>query len=447
MSKKVDYLVIGGGSGGIASARRAASYGAKVALIEGGRLGGTCVNVGCVPKKVMWAAASMAEMLHDANDYGFDVSVGGFDWAKLKNSRDAYIKRLNGIYETNLSKSGVEYISGWAKFVGPKKVMVGDDTYEADHILIASGGRPVIPSIEGAELGMTSDGFFELESLPKSVTIVGSGYIAVELAGVLNALGSEVHLLIRGPRVLRSFDQGIGEMLMNQMEESGVHIHRETQIEKVSGSPGSLTINTNQGDSLSVDHLIWAIGREPNSDIGLEHAEINLDQKGYIPTDKWQNTSVPGVYAVGDVTGRIQLTPVAIAAGRRLADRLFNGDAQAHLDYSNVPTVIFSHPPIGTVGLSEEEARQEFGDDKIKVYQSQFTNMYHGVTQRKSKTLMKIICLLPEEKVVGLHGIGIGLDEMMQGFGVAVKMGATKADLDRTVAIHPTASEEFVTMR
>lgn len=441
-----DYIVIGGGSGGIASARRAASYGVKVLLIEGGPLGGTCVNVGCVPKKVMWNAASMSEFLHDASAYGFDVQKPSFNWAEVKVKRDQYILRLNGIYDRNLAKSEVTVVRGWAEFKDEKTVSVNGENYTGKHFLIATGGRPMIPNIPGADLGIDSDGFFELESLPKSVAISGSGYIAVELAGVLNALGSDVHLYLRKERTLRAFDAGLATVLEAEMEQAGITIHKHTEVKSVAKKGDSLNVTCSQGNDRVVETLIWAIGRLPNTAIGLEKAGVNLDKSGYIVVDKFQNTDQKGIYALGDVTGKAQLTPVAIAAGRRLANRLFNGDKDAHLNYDNIPSVIFSHPPIGTVGLSEEEAKAKHGAENIKVYTSQFTNMYHALTERKTKTMMKLVCLLPEEKILGAHGIGIGLDEMMQGFAVAVKMGATKSDFDDTVAIHPTAAEEFVTM-
>ncbi|SMF68776.1 glutathione-disulfide reductase [Pseudobacteriovorax antillogorgiicola] len=441
-----DYIVIGGGSGGIASARRAANYGAKVLLIEGGALGGTCVNVGCVPKKVMWNTASIAECLHDAAGYGFKTGDISFDWNHIKVSRDAYIKRLNDIYSRNLEKSGIETVQGWAQMSGPNRVAVGEREYEGRHILIATGGKPSLPSIPGVELGMTSDGFFELDHLPERVSILGSGYIAVELAGVLNALGSQVDLFIRKDRVLSHFDRSLAEALQLEMTQAGISIHYRTQISKVSGAAGRLTVHDDKGQDHPANAVIWAIGRDPNTSIGLDKAGVALGDDGFIQVDPFQNTTQSGIYAVGDVTGHVQLTPVAIAAGRQLSERLFNGKDSARLDYENVPSVIFSHPPIGTVGLTEAEAVAKYGDDRIKIYTSNFTNMYHAVTERKTKTLMKLICLLPEEKIVGAHGMGIGLDEMMQGFGVAVKMGATKKDFDDTVAIHPTAAEEFVTM-
>ena len=445
-----DYLVIGGGSGGLASARRAAKHGAKVGMIESGRLGGTCVNVGCVPKKVMWNAASVAEALHDASDYGFDVQVGGFDWKKVKDARDAYVTRLNGIYARNLEIDGVTHIDGYARFVGPKTVEVNGERHSGDHVLIAVGGRPRWPGIVGAELGMSSDGFFELEEMPQKVAVVGAGYIAVELAGVFRTLGADVTLFIRHEHFLRSFDPMLRETLMETMLEDGVNIETGREITKVERlDDGRLCVSESRGNKIEpFDALVWAIGRVPNTDhLGLQTTQVKTDDDGNIPVDAFQNTNVNGVYAVGDVTGQFQLTPVAIAAGRKLADRVFGGQADAKLEYENIPTVIFSHPPIGTVGLTEDEAHALYGTDGVTSYTTRFTNMYHALTTRKTPTAMKMVCAGARDRVVGVHVIGIGADEMMQGFAVAVRMGATKADFDRTVAIHPTAAEELVTLR
>ena len=369
MAKHYDYLVIGAGSGGIASVNRAAQYGKKCALIESADLGGTCVNVRCVPKKVMWYSAQIADAIQKYGpDYGFNTELKSHDWNTLIQNRQAYIQRIHASYQSGLVKNNVDVIPGFARFVDEKTVEVNQQQYTADHILIATGTEPTRPDIEGAELGIDSNGFFELQQLPKRTAIIGSGYIAVELAGVLNALGSEVGLFIRKQLPLRSLDQ-------------------------------------------------------------------------------FQNTSQTGIYAVGDIIGKIELTPVAVAAGRKLSERLFNHKPHEYLDYQNVATVVFSHPPIGTVGLSEAQAIEQFGQDQIKVYQSSFTSMYSAITQHRQVSKMKLVCVGDEQKVVGVHGIGYGMDEILQGFAVAVKMGATKQDFDNTVAIHPTAAEEFVTMR
>lgn len=449
MTTHYDLLAIGGGSGGLSAAERAAMYGKKTAVIELGRMGGTCVNVGCVPKKVMWNAASVAHALRDARGYGFDVLVNDFSWGELVQGRDAYIQGINDWYHTYLQDSGIDEICGRARFLDARTLEVNGTRYTADHIVIAPGGVPLVPAIPGAEHGITSDGFFALKNQPKRVAVVGAGYIAVELAGLLRALGSEVDLLLRRQHFLASFDAMLRETLMEEMVNDGINILPNINIERVEkGSDGRLTLTCQQGHVLSgFDCLIWAIGRAPNTaELNLAAAGVTMDGNGYIPTDLFQNTNVPGVYAVGDVTGRAQLTPVAIAAARRLGDRLFNGQSERHLDYSNIPTVVFSHPPIGTVGLSEDEAREQHGD-AVKIYQTRFTPMYHAVTPHKTRTAMKLVCVGAQEKVVGVHIIGHGADEMLQGFAVAVKMGATKQQFDDTVAIHPSSAEELVTMR
>jgi glutathione reductase (NADPH) len=450
MTRHYDFLAIGAGSGGIAATNRAASYGAKCARIEKARIGGTCVNVGCVPKKVMWNTAGIAEALHHAPSYGFELELKSFHWAKIKQARDQYIDRLNGIYTRVGETNGVDYIEGEARFTGRNSVVVNGETISADHILIAVGGYPMRPDIPGADLGITSDGFFELEQQPGRVAVIGAGYIAVEFAGLLNALGSDVTMLLRGETFLRRFDPVLRETLMEEMQKDGINtmtcIHLE-RLEKA--SDGSITLVSASGDNISgFDSVIWAIGRAPSSAaLALEQAGVETDEQGYIPTDEFQNTNVNNIYAVGDVTGRVPLTPVAIAAGRKLADRLFNKQNDARLDYTNIASVIFSHPPIGTVGLTEDEAQEQYGPGAVKVYQSRFTNMYYSVTERKSPTVVKLVTVGEKEKIVGCHIIGLAADEMIQGFAVAVKMGVTKKDFDNTVAIHPTAAEELVTLR
>jgi glutathione reductase (NADPH) len=444
-----DLIAIGGGSGGLSVAERATRYGARCAIIESGRLGGTCVNVGCVPKKVMWYAAHLAHALDDAPGYGFRLDYFGFDWKKLKNARDSFIEGLNEWYLGYLQKAGVELIRGCARFIDAHTLEVDGVRYSADHIVIATGGRPQVPSLPGAEFGMTSDGFFALQNCPPRTALVGSGYIAVELAGMLNALGSEVTLLVRKDHVLRSFDAMLREQLMERLREDGITVLTETQVRAVARlANGALSLHCEgQASVLHVDTLIWAIGREPNTDsLNLAAAGVTAQPDGVIPVDPFQNTNIPGVYAIGDVTERFHLTPVAIAAGRRLADRLFGGQPERCLPYENIPTVVFSHPPIGTVGLTEEEARSQYGD-AVKIYQTRFRPMYHAFTTRQPPMVMKLVCVGPEEKIVGGHLIGEGADEMLQGFAVAIRMGATKRDFDDTVAIHPTSAEEMVTMR
>lgn len=444
-----DFIVIGGGSGGIASVRRAASYGAKTLVVESGPLGGTCVNVGCVPKKVMWNAAHVAEQAAMATDYGFKSQLGAFDWSALKQKRDAYIMRLNRIYARNLDNSKVETVFGHAKFVNAKAIEVNDVRYTAEHILIATGGYPWIPTLSGAELGISSDGFFELEQLPESCLVVGAGYIATELAGVLNGLGSEVTLGLRKDKVLRTFDHDLQVILTEQMNESGIEIKTGLSITSLQKIDDGLIKVAGQ-DEVEIGRyqtVIWAIGRRPNSsNIDLDKAGLSTGDNGFITTDTQQNTAVTGIYAVGDVTGRAALTPVAIAAGRKLADRLFNADAQAKFNYDLIPTVLFTHPPIGTVGLSEKEAIEQFGEDAIKVYKSRFVNMFYALSDHKPPTFVKLVCQGENEKVLGCHIIGDSADEILQGFAVAITMGATKQEFDETLAIHPTAGEELVTL-
>ncbi len=447
MSEQYDLLVIGAGSGGIAAANRAASYGQRCAVFESKQVGGTCVNVGCVPKKVMWYGAQMAHALHDADDYGFDITRNGFSWSDLVANRQAYIQRIHGSYQRGFANNGVEYIQGTARLTGTNTLETGGKHYTAEHILIATGGAPVMPDLPGAELGITSDGFFELTEQPARIVVVGAGYIAVELSGMLAAMGSEVTLLLRKERPIRSFDRMLQDKLFESLQAEGINVLTNSAVERVERVGARLSVHTRQGDTLETGMLLWAVGRRPNSmDIGLEKAGVEYNEQGFIPTDAFQNTNVEGIYAVGDVTGRAALTPVAIAAGRRLADRLFNGMTDRKLNYENIPTVLFTHPPIGTMGMTEDEARAEYGD-QIKVYNTAFTAMANAFTKSKPPTAMKLITQGADEKIVGCHIIGPGADEMLQGFAVAIRMGATKRDFDDTVAIHPTSAEELVTMR
>lgn len=425
----------------------------------------TCSWFRCVPKKVTYNAAAIAETIHDAKAYGFSVEqTAPFDWTTFKNKRDAYIKRLNGIYERNLSNDKVEFLHGWGRFVSKNQVEVTQDDgskvlVNAKKILLAVGGRPTAPpSIPGAELGMNSDGFFDIDKQPKKVAIVGAGYIAVEFAGMFNALGTETHLFIRHKTFLRNFDPMIQESVTKEYERLGVHVHKESQASKIEkGADGKLTVTYkdaqgNESSVSDVDHLIWAVGRVPETDkIGLKEIGVKTNEKGYVVVDEYQNSSVDNIYALGDVTGQVELTPVAIAAGRKLAHRLF-GPAEfstLKLDYSNIPSVVFSHPEVGSIGLTEPQAVEKFGKDNIKVYKTSFTAMYYAMMEpeQKGPTSYKLIVTGPEEKIVGLHIMGLGSGEMLQGFGVAIKMGATKADFDSCVAIHPTSAEELVTLK
>ncbi|EGU62567.1 glutathione-disulfide reductase [Streptococcus mitis bv. 2 str. SK95] len=447
--REYDIIAIGGGSGGIATMNRAGEHGAKAAVIEEKKLGGTCVNVGCVPKKIMWYGAQIAESFHHYGpDYGFTSSDVQFDFAKLRQSREAYIDRARSSYDGSFKRNGVDLIEGRAHFVDSHTVSVNGELIRAEHIVIATGARPSIPNIPGAELGGSSDDVFAWEQLPESVAILGAGYIAVELAGVLHALGVKTDLFVRRDRPLRSFDSYIVEGLVNEMEKTGLPLHTHKVPVRLEKTERGITIHFEDGSSHTASQVIWATGRRPNVDgLELEKAGVTLNERGFIQVDEYQNTVVDGIYALGDVTGEKELTPVAIKAGRTLSERLFNGKTLAKMDYTTIPTVVFSHPAIGTVGLTEEEAIKEYGQEHIKVYKSSFASMYSAVTNHRQESRFKLITAGADEKVVGLHGLGYGVDEMIQGFAVAIKMGATKADFDATVAIHPTASEEFVTMR
>ena len=447
--REYDIIAIGGGSGGIATMNRAGEHGAKAAVIEEKKLGGTCVNVGCVPKKIMWYGAQIAESFHHYGpDYGFTSSDVQFDFAKLRQNREAYIDRARSSYDGSFKRNGVDLIEGRAHFVDSHTVSVNGELIRAKHIVIATGARPSIPTIPGAELGGSSDDVFAWEQLPESVAILGAGYIAVELAGVLHTLGVKTDLFVRRDRPLRTFDSYIVEGLVNEMEKTGLPLHTHKVPVKLEETEQGITIHFEDGSSHTASQVIWATGRRPNVDgLELEKAGVTLNQRGFIQVDEYQNTVVDGIYALGDVTGEKELTPVAIKAGRTLSERLFNGKTNAKMDYTTIPTVVFSHPAIGTVGLTEDQAIKEYGQDNIKVYKSSFASMYSAVTNHRQESRFKLITAGADEKVVGLHGLGYGVDEMIQGFAVAIKMGATKADFDATVAIHPTASEEFVTMR
>ncbi|WP_049532404.1 glutathione-disulfide reductase [Streptococcus pseudopneumoniae] len=447
--REYDIIAIGGGSGGIATMNRAGEHGAKAAVIEEKKLGGTCVNIGCVPKKIMWYGAQIAETFHQfGEDYGFKTTDLNFDFATLRHNREAYIDRARSSYDGSFKRNGVDLIEGHAEFVDSHTVSVNGELIRAKHIVIATGAHPSIPNIPGAELGGSSDDVFAWEELPESVAILGAGYIAVELAGVLHTFGVKTDLFVRRDRPLRGFDSYIVEGLVKEMERINLPLHTHKVPIKLEKTAEGITIHFEDGTSHTASQVIWATGRRPNvKSLQLEKAGVTLNERGFIQVDEYQNTVVEGIYALGDVTGEKELTPVAIKAGRTLSERLFNGKTTAKMDYSTIPTVVFSHPAIGTVGLTEEKAIKEYGQDQIKVYKSSFASMYSAVTSNRQESRFKLITAGSEEKVVGLHGIGYGVDEMIQGFAVAIKMGATKADFDATVAIHPTASEEFVTMR
>jgi len=405
--------------------------------------------VGCVPKKVMFNAVHVRDTIIDAHGYGFKKDIdSNVDYNVLRSKRDAYVTRLNSIYKTNLERDEIQVVNGEAQFVSNNTVKAGEETYTAPHIIIATGGYPSLPTnTPGVELGWTSDDIFNVMSeVPRRVAVVGAGYIAVELAGILNGLGSDTHLICRNDSFLREFDSEVIAVLRKEMEESKIIVHSNTTTGKVEKlEDGSLKLTSTTGKEICVvDKLIWAIGRSPITSLNLAATDIKLRDNRYIAVDEYQNTSVNGVYALGDVCGVQELTPVAIAAGRALSERLFNNQKDSKFDYNLIPTVIFSHPPLGTIGVSEEQAKKLYGADNVKAFKAQFVNMYFSLLDRKQKTFMKMITTGPEEKVVGLHLLGLGCDEMIQGFCVAIKMGATRKDFNRTTAIHPTGSEEVV---
>ena len=445
MKKHFDMLVIGAGSGGLAAAETAAQLGKQVALIEGGSIGGTCVNNGCVPKKVMWHAASLAHDIHEAAGFGLNVETSEFNWQRLINGRDEYISNIINYWDEYVVAQGIKLIQGFGRFISAHEVEVNGEVYSADHIVISTGSQPMVPPVTGAELGITSDGFFELQQQPGKVAIIGGGYIGVEVAGVLNSLGSDVTVLTLEDRLLENFDSSMSEAIQFEMEDQGIEVKCSFMTKELFQHDGLISIRSDRETLTAFDQVIWATGRKPStSTLALDQAGIE-SSNGFITVDDYQQTSVPGIYAVGDVTGKVPLTPVAIAAGRKLARRLFNGESLLKQDYSNIPSVVFSHPPISTVGQTEEQARQS--GEKVTVYQSDFTPMRRSLADSNTKTVMKLVCTGEDEKISGIHILGDSADEMMQGFAVAVKMGATKADFDSTVAIHPSSAEELVTMK
>ncbi|PJK07252.1 glutathione-disulfide reductase [Lysobacteraceae bacterium NML08-0793] len=441
-----DLIVLGGGSGGLAAAIRAARYGAQVAMLEPGLLGGTCVNIGCVPKKAMWLAADLAEKIAIARQLGFDLHAQpALDWSRLLGARTAYIERIHVGYGNRLSELGVTVIPAFGKLTGNTgEVIAGDTILHGRHVLIATGSRPLRPDIPGAALGGVSDDFFGWQQAPGRVAIVGGGYIGVELAGVLQALGSQVTLLVRQPRLLANFDADISTRLAEVMRQHGIDLRFETAVAGLEKVADGIQARTEAGVVGCFDALLFATGREPNSrGIGLEAAGVVCNGRGQIEVDAWQNTSVFGVYAVGDVTPQPALTPHAVAASRRLMDRLFADDKNARVDFAAIPTVVFSHPPMAAMGLSEAEARNTYGDD-VAVARSEFRPMLGALADKPEKSLFKVIYRRSDERVLGIHLLGEGSDEILQGFAVAMQMGMRLADLRATLAIHPTSAEEVV---
>ncbi len=443
MNNHFDILAIGAGSGGLSVVERASEYGKKCAIIEAEKIGGTCVNVGCVPKKLMWFAANTANTINNASGFGFDTSNNGLNWDKLTTNVNNYIADINTWYYGHLKDLKIHYITGFASFIDKNTVTVNNNIYSADTIVISPGGEPIKPNIKGVEYCITSNGFFKLKELPKKTAIIGAGYIGIELAGVLNSMGSKVSLFEARDSILYGFDEILTTTLSKNMTKHNIKINTNITINSISKN---LTINTNKGKFNGFDKVILAVGRAPKTkNLKLAKAGVYTDKKGFINVNDYQETNIKNIYALGDVTGRIPLTPVAIASGRKLADRLFNNKTNSKLDYNNIPTVIFSHPPIGTIGLTEAQARKKFSN--VKVYTSSFTPMSDAIIKHKTTTAIKLICINKDELIIGCHIIGHGADEMLQGFAVAIKMGATKTQFDNTVAIHPSSAEELTTMR
>ena len=440
-----DLITIGAGSGGVRASRVAAQYGARVAIVEERYLGGTCVNVGCIPKKLFVYASEFSEAFEDAAGFGWTAPKSGFDWRKLIANKNHEIERLNGVYGKLLTDSGVRIINGRAVVIGPHTVAIGNERLTARYILVATGGWPTIPEIPGAELAISSNEAFFLERFPSRAIIVGGGYIGVEFAGIFHGLGAKVTLVHRGPLFLRGFDDDLRQALAGEMRKREIELHFNSLVEKIEGNRAGVRVRLSDGASLEADLIMFATGRAPNSHgLGLEQAGVALDANGAVMVDRYSCSSVPNIYAVGDVTNRRNLTPVAIAEGRAVAETLFNGKPMS-VEYEDVPSAVFSQPPIGTVGLTEVEARERYGE--VDVYKSSFRPLKHTVSGRDERAFMKLVVDPKTDRVVGCHMMGPDAGEIIQGLAIALKCNATKAQFDATIGIHPSAAEEFVTMR
>lgn len=446
MTRDFDLIVLGAGSGGLTVAQRAARYGAKVALLESGPPGGTCVNLGCVPKKALWFAAQLAYAQALAVDYGFGLAPGRLDWSHFRQLRERYIEGIRQRYAQRLDEAGVAWIGGSARLVARDTVQVGDVRYRAPQVVIATGARPRRLPLPGFDLGMVSDDIFSLQALPRSIGIVGGGYVATEFACLLRALGCEVELLIR-KQLLDGFDAELVQALASQMRAQGIRITPQSDVTGARGEAGALLLDDARGAAHGpYEAVLWAIGRVPNSDrLGLDGIGVACDARGFIQVDAHQNTTVPGITAIGDVTACPALTPVAVSAGYALVERLFGGQPQAQFDYQAIPTVVFAEPPLGKIGLTEQEARARHGD-AVRTYIKRFVPLQFAVAGHREPTVMKLVCSGDDERVLGLHALGPGVDEMLQGFAVAMRQGLTRRELRGAVAIHPTSSEEMLLM-
>jgi len=439
-----DLFTLGAGSGGVAGSRRAGSHGAKVAICEDSRVGGTCVMRGCVPKKLLVYGVQFADAFADAAGYGWHVSPPTHDWGALVAAKNRELDRLEGIYHKLLSDSGVKLVLGRGRVVDPHTVEVDGKSYTARHIMVATGGHPVMPAIPGIEHAISSNEALELPRLPRRAIVVGGGYIAVEFAGIFATAGAEVTIVIRGEELLRGFDDDVRVSLAQELRQRGLTIRARTELARIEKRGESFVAYTTAGDEIGADVVLYATGRKPNTrGLGLEELGIDMNEVGAVAVDEWQRTSVPHIYAVGDVTDRLNLTPVAIAEGRAIAETLFNNNP-IKVDHANVATAVFSQPPVGCVGLTERQARQRH---RVDIYRTRFRPMKHTISGREERTMMKLIVDRENDRVLGCHMVGADAPEITQGLAIALKCGATKKQFDQTIGIHPTAAEEFVTMR
>ena len=444
-----DLFVIGGGSGGVRAARMAGQRGARVGLAEVADMGGTCVNVGCIPKKLYSYAAHFAESFEESHGFGWEGQAPTFNWDTLKTNRAKEIKRLNGIYVNLLDGAGVKIIKGWATLVNAHTVKVGDTAYSAKNILISTGGTATVPAVEGHEHVSTSDNMFDLNPFPKRLLVVGAGYIACEFASIFNGLGAQVTQVHRGEKLLTGFDNDVRSFIATEMAKTGIDFKFKTEVTSITKKPDGLLVKTNHGEQVTVDTVLYATGRIANiNGLGLEAAKVDVTAAGAIRVNDHYQTSVPSIYALGDVTSRVQLTPVALGEAMVVVDQLFGpaaGKAVRTMSYDYIPTAVFTHPNIGTVGYTEEASRKKF--DKVSVFRADFKALKHTLSGSSERTLMKLLVDDATDQVVGLHMVGPDAGEVVQGFAVAMKAGATKAVFDSTIGIHPTMAEEFVTMR